>query len=140
MDSPTPTPEQTVSAYLNAMREQAQKFKALADNGKISGLAQMTLLMQEASMVAEDYWLHPERSFAGGSVGWAQGGDGVTDAATIPTFTTREVSDTCADVEVALLQDGQKVAADAYRLQLKDGRWWIEGQLARKATSENLFG
>lgn len=114
------------------MREQAQKFKALADSGKISGLAQMTLLMQEATMVAEDYWLHPERSFAGGSVGWAQGGPGGAGAGAVPAFTTREVSDTCADVEVALMQDGLKAASDAYRLQWREGRWWIEGQLARQ--------
>lgn len=124
------TPEQTVAAYVGAMREQALKFKAMADAGKINGLAQMTLLMQEASLVAEDYWLQPERCFAGGSVGWGNGAEAPPDAE--PTFTTRSQCDTTAEVEVAVVVEGRKIASDAYRLQFQGGRWWIEGQLARK--------
>lgn len=130
MAEATLSPEQTVAAYVAAMREQALKFKAMADAGKISGLAQMTLLMQEASMVAEEYWLHPERCFAGGSVGWGHGADVAPGVE--PTFITRTLADTTADVEVAVMVDGERVAGDAYRLQYQSGRWWIEGQLARK--------
>lgn len=122
-------PEQVVKAYVLAMRAHAARFQELAASGKHSGLGPLTLLMQEAAMLAEDYWWHPERCFAGGSAGW---GNQVAANGGEPEFFVRQRTETSVDVEVRSSEPD--VTGDIYRVLCRDGVWRIEGQLRAKSS------
>lgn len=125
-------PEQVVKAYVLAMRAHAARFQALTASGRHSGLGPLTLLMQEAAMLAEDYWWHPERCFAGGSVGW---GNQAAENGAEPEFFVHQRTETFADVEVRPTgpDAGSAAAGDVYRVLCREGVWRIEGQLRAKS-------